>query len=350
MYNSEGMSFRFGLFLSLYRCGNMRMLMVCILSSSQLQNKKQSQMNTKNSKEKVAKKIVLQEDKTFHFRYKIHRDLIQAFLGYMTLFKRYCLIVKNRKIYFDINQEEEELIFELGISEDCDLNLSRKYLDEFLGFVINKDNLLGLSELVEGETDGEELKILQMRLLEQRKHLLIVIRLEFGLRNIVEFSKGSILSEADIEEIERVKNTYELEIRNYETLVKLIKSEEENKHLLKSNITLQHQIKKIEAEKDILIKQIVNVVNDKIINAEKVVSGKADKEELEKLVGENKMKEVFSLLKLTGNLELKTEVILLQNQWHELQKISRLGMVSVHDFTTANSRITLAVLEIIKKI
>lgn len=302
------------------------------------------------SKKPKTTQLVIREEKSFHFRLELHSDLTQSFIGYMSLFKRYCKIVKNRKVYFGISQEGKDIVVELGISEECDLKMARLYFEEYIEFLSNKDSLLGLEELTEGEVDKEELNILRMRLLEQRKHLLIVFRLEFGLRNIIEFSESNILSQVDFEEIDRIKDGYELEIKNYQTLVELVKSQENNKSLLRENYNLKEQVSKIEKEKDVLVSQIINVINDKIINAEKVIEGKPDKEKLEELVAENKMKEVFSVIKLTDKSEIKKETILLQNQWHELQKKVRLGMLNTQSYTTENSRITLAVLEIIEKI
>lgn len=296
------------------------------------------------------KKFTPRESKSFHFRIELHSDLIQSFIGYMSLFKRYCRITKNRKVYFDINQDDREIVIELGISDECDLKLARLYFNEYINFLSNKDSLLRIGELTEGLIDQDELHLLKMRLIEQRKHFLIVFRLEFGLRNIIEFSESNFLNQVDFEEIDRIKDSYELEIKNYQTLIELVKSQEKNKALLSENSNLKEQVVKIEKEKEVLLHQIVNVINDKILNAEKVIEGKPDKEKLEQLVAGNRIKEVFSVLKLTNKVELKKQTILLQNQWNELQKNLRLGMWNVQESTTENSRITLAVLEVIEKL
>lgn len=299
---------------------------------------------------KTSKELTIIEDKSFHFRIPLHSDLTQSFIGYMSLFKRYCKVVKNRKVYFGISQEDKEVVIELGISDECDLKLSRQYFQEYIEFLSNKESLLGIENLIEGDVDKEALNLLRMRLLEQRKHLLIVFRLEFGLRNIIEFSESNILSQVDFEEIDRIKNGYELEIKNYQTLVELVKSQEKNEALLNENTNLKAQVSKIEKEKDVLVSQIINVINDKIINAEKIIEGKPDREKLQELVGENRMAEAFSMLKLTDKNDLKRDIILLQNKWHELQKRKRLGMLEIQAYMIENSKIISGVLEVIEKI
>lgn len=90
--------------------------------------------------------------------------------------------------------------------------------------------------------------------------------------------------------------------------------------------------------------------NDKLINAEKIIEGKPDREKLQELVSENRMAEAFSMLKLTDKNDLKRDIILLQNKWHELQKRKRLGMLEIQAYMIENSKIISGVLEVIEKI
>lgn len=60
---------------------------------------------------------IITEDKSFHFRISLHSDLIQAFVSYMSLFKRFCRVVKNKKVFINIKRDENEVVFELGKNE-----------------------------------------------------------------------------------------------------------------------------------------------------------------------------------------------------------------------------------------
>lgn len=299
---------------------------------------------------KISKDFTIIEDKSFHFRIPLHSDLAHPFVGYMSLFKRYCITVKNRKVFFGIKQEESEVIIELGISDECDLKTLRLYFQEYIQFLSKRESLFEIEKLIEGEVDMEELSHLKMRLLEQINHLLVVFRLEYGLRDFIELSENSILSQVDFEEVDRIKNTYEVEIKYYQTFMELVRSQEENKTLSIENCKIKEQLIKIEKEKDILVNDIISEIRDKIITAEKMLANKPDREKLQELVGKNRMPEVFSMLKLTNSVELKHDIILLQNKWHELQKGKRLGMLDIQVYLIEQSKITSAILTIINEI
>lgn len=288
----------------------------------------------------------------FSLSLDIPKDLILPFRSYLSLFPRYCLIIKQFTVDFKITEADQNLKLEFGYNVRGNLNIKEieEHFADFLKLLKEKNIYVCLKKRIKDISDNTLFHKFCMRVEEEIRHLNRVIYLEIGLKRILEIPERSSINIQIDDELQEVKDNSKRQLEEYKQLVKYIGTEKENEYLIEENERLKSEIKKVDGERKKLLNEVLRIASSKFQKAEEAINNNIDTLNIKKLIIQNKIDEVFDLLILMTDTEIVNEVVLLARRWSENKYRYTHQLLDGGSYITENQKIVSGILHLLKKI
>ncbi len=242
--------------------------------------------------------------------------MILPMKSYLSLFPRYCEFFHDLPVTIKFSESNEGLHIGLIVHKFDGINHLRKFSKIFKNYIqlILISNPFSILKFKYSEPKNtQQFHKVSMLIEESVRHFNRLVYLEYNFNHLLELPVS--------------KNVFKgNEVDNYQDVSHILMSKDMDK-IMKENDELRSELKRyreevktIEKDKKSLSIQVNNLIN-------KYIKNQFNKDELIELFRKNSMQKIFQVFYFSEEIELRTEMILLENQYNDYNRSYNAGTI-----------------------